>query len=153
MYWGKQRFIQVLIFDKFWYCFLIMGLEYLRLKILLFNFYSNWKGKNKLSWHCIFWRFIYHYGETNAFLEKKSNFWGAPSQQNIIECTWHFTWGTHLYMSLFLSVRSSIRPSVRLSVCPSVRHAPYFRNGTSYDIYFWYTCVNWWYIQLFFSFF
>ena len=98
-------------FDKFWYCSLIKGLEYLRLKVILFNFYPN-------SWHCIFWRFIYHHGETSAFVEKKSNFRGAPSQENIFECAWYFRWGTHLYISLF----PSVRPSVRLSVLPSVTH-------------------------------
>ena len=41
-----------------------------------------------------------------------------------------FRWGTHLYMSLYPSVR------------PSVRRAPYLRNRTSYDHNFWYTYVN-----------
>ena len=32
--------------------------------------------------------------------------------------------------------------------------SPYFRNCTSYDCGFWYTCVKWWYLQQhFFSFF
>ena len=30
---------------------------------------------------------------------------------------------------------------------------PYLRNCTSYDCGFWYTCVKWWYLQQFFSFF
>ena len=42
-----------------------------------------------------------------------------------------FRWGTHLYMSLFLSVHPSIRPSV----C----RAPYLRNRRSSDHNFWYT--------------
>ena len=29
----------------------------------------------------------------------------------------------------------------------------YLRNFTSYDCSFWYTCVKWWYLQQFFSFF
>ena len=29
----------------------------------------------------------------------------------------------------------------------------YLRNCTSYDCGFWYTCVKWWYLQQFFSFF
>ena len=29
----------------------------------------------------------------------------------------------------------------------------YLRNCTTYDCGFWYTCVKWWYIQLFFHFF
>ena len=33
-----------------------------------------------------------------------------------------------------------------------VRHALYLRNLT-YDYHLWYTCVKWWYPQLFFSFF
>ena len=41
-----------------------------------------------------------------------------------------FRWGTHLYMSLYPSVR------------PSARRAPYLRNRTSYDHNFWYTYVK-----------
>ena len=44
-----------------------------------------------------------------------------------------FSWGTHLYMSLL----------------PSVRRAPYLRNHTLSDHSFWYTCVKWWYLQVF----
>ena len=40
-----------------------------------------------------------------------------------------FRWGTHLYMSLFLSV------------CPSDCSAPYLRNHTSSDHNLWYTFV------------
>ena len=40
-----------------------------------------------------------------------------------------FRWGTHLYISLFPSGHLS----VRLSIC----RAPYFRNCTSCDHYFW----------------
>ena len=56
-----------------------------------------------------------------------------------------FRWGTHLYMSLFLSVR--------LSVCPSVRRISrisYLSNCTSCDHNFWETYVKWWYFQAFF---
>ena len=57
-----------------------------------------------------------------------------------------FRWGTHLYMSLF--------PSVRLSICLSVCHAPHLRNHTSSDHNFWYIYVKGWYLQaFFFSFF
>ena len=52
-----------------------------------------------------------------------------------------FMLGTYLNMSLFLSVR--------LSVC----RAPYLRNRTSSNHNFWYTCVNWWYLQVFFFIF
>ena len=33
------------------------------------------------------------------------------------------------------------------------RLTSYHRNCTSYDFGFWYTCVKWWYLQQFFSFF
>ena len=29
-------------------------------------------------------------------------------------------------------------------------HAPYFRNSKAYYQYFWYTCVRWWYLLVFF---
>ena len=32
-------------------------------------------------------------------------------------------------------------------------HAPYLRNSIAYDHEFWYTCVKWWYLVLFFDFF
>ena len=48
-----------------------------------------------------------------------------------------FRRGTHLYMSLF----------------PSVRRAAYLRNRTSSDHSFWHKYVKWWYLQPFFSFF
>ena len=41
-----------------------------------------------------------------------------------------FRWGTHLYVSLFLSV------------CPSVSCTPYLKNRTSSNN-FWYTCGKW----------
>ena len=59
-----------------------------------------------------------------------------------------FRWGTHLYMSLFPSVRPSVSPSVH---CTWSR--PYLRNRTSSDHSFWYTYVKWWYLQAFFSLF
>ena len=33
------------------------------------------------------------------------------------------------------------------------QHTPYLRNSIAYDHDFWYTCVKWWYLQVFFSFF
>ena len=33
------------------------------------------------------------------------------------------------------------------------RHAPYPKNSIAYDHEFWYTCVKWWYLQVFFFFF
>ena len=55
-----------------------------------------------------------------------------------------FRWGSHLYVSLF--------PSVRPFVCPSVSRAPYLSNSTSSNHNFWNTCVKWWYHEVFFSF-
>ena len=54
-----------------------------------------------------------------------------------------FRFGTHLYMSLF--------PSLRLSVCASVCCRSYLRNNTSSSHHPWYTRVKWWYVL--FSFF
>ena len=31
-----------------------------------------------------------------------------------------------------------------------IRHMPYLRNSIAYDHGFWYTCVKWWYLQVFF---
>ena len=42
---------------------------------------------------------------------------------------------------------------VTFSIRPSVRRAPYLRNRRLSDHNFWYTCVRWWYLQAFFSFF
>ena len=39
--------------------------------------------------------------------------------------------------------------SVRPSICPSVSRSPYLRNRTSSDHNFWYTCVKWWYLQIY----
>ena len=39
------------------------------------------------------------------------------------------------------------------SICPSICHAPYLRNRTSSNHNFWYNCVKWWYLQVFFHFF
>ena len=57
-----------------------------------------------------------------------------------------FRWDTYLYMSLFLSVCLSV--SLSLSIC----HTSYLRNLTSSDQNIWYTCVKWWYLQVYFSF-
>ena len=48
-----------------------------------------------------------------------------------------FSWGTHLYMSLFPSVRP-LSPSV----CPSICCGPYLRNYTLCYPNFWYIHVN-----------
>ena len=56
-------------------------------------------------------------------------------------CLIFFRWGTHLYVSLF--------PSVRPYVCCT----PCLRNRTSSNHNVWYTCVKWWYLQEFYSFF
>ena len=33
-----------------------------------------------------------------------------------------------------------------------IHHAPYLRNSIAYDHDFWCTCVEWWYLQVFFHF-
>ena len=53
-----------------------------------------------------------------------------------------FRWGTHLYITF------SVCPSVRPSIC----RTPYLRSRTSSNHDFWYTCVKWWYLQVFFLF-
>ena len=47
---------------------------------------------------------------------------------------------------------SSITASVYLpsSVYPPIHRTPHLRNRTSCDHNFWYTCVKWWYLQVFF---
>ena len=52
-----------------------------------------------------------------------------------------FRWEIDLYISFFPSVY------------PSVRRAPYLTNRAPCHQYFWYTCVRWWKLQPFFSFF
>ena len=32
-----------------------------------------------------------------------------------------------------------------------IHHVPYLRNGMAYDHNLWYSCLNWWYIQIFIS--
>ena len=32
-----------------------------------------------------------------------------------------------------------------------IHHVPYLRNSIAYDHDFWYNCVKWWYLQVFFS--
>ena len=51
-----------------------------------------------------------------------------------------FRWGTRRYMSLFQSIS------------PPVRRVPYLKNRTSSSHNFWYTCVKWRYLQVFFIF-
>ena len=40
-----------------------------------------------------------------------------------------------------------------MKIKSDICHVSYVRNSLAYDHDFWYTCVNWWYLQLFFSFF
>ena len=44
-------------------------------------------------------------------------------------------------------------PSVCLFICPSVCRTPYLQNRTSSNYNLWYTCVKWWYLRAWFSFF
>ena len=138
----NKDLIQVLIFGKFWYCSLIKSLEYVRLKVLLFNFYPIWRCKKKLAWHRIFLAIYLSSRRNQRFCEKKrSNFWRAPSQENIIEWTWYFSWDTHLYMSLFLCP----------SVCPSrtIFQEPYI----IWSLFFVHMCEIMIYPDVFFHFF
>ena len=67
-----------------------------------------------------------------------------------------FRWGTHHYISVLPSICPTVHPSKKL---PKIKnnnymcHGPYLRNIIAYDHDFWYTCVKWWYLQDFFSFF
>ena len=118
MYWGKQRFIQVLIFDKFWYCFLIMGLEYLRLKILLFNFYSNWKGKK--NYHGIAF-----FGDLFIIMEKPTLLWKKNQIFEELQVKKTSLNALDILRGAPTSICHFFCPCVRLSVrpfvCPSVR--------------------------------
>ena len=74
-----------------------------------------------------------------------------------------FRWGTHLYMSLFLSIRLSVTHHISETVHhvfiifstrvkwwylqAFVYFRLYLRNSIAYDQEFWYTCVKWWYLQ------
>ena len=95
----------------------------------------------------------------NKTLKPVINRWSANSQHNINKNIWRqtcdknflmefqvrylalfvlFRCGTHLYMSLFLSVHLSIS----LCIC----RAPYLRNHTSSNYNLWCTSVKWWYL-------
>ena len=76
--------------------------------------------------------------KTSNFL---AGFYQPPTIISIRGSITIFRWGTHLYMSFFLSV------------CLSICCAPYLRNHTSSDHNFWYTYIKWWYFQVPFSHF
>ena len=120
MYWGKQRFIQVLVFGKFWCCSLIKGLEYLRLKVLLINFYPIWKCKKKLAWHRIFLAIYLSLRRNQCFCEKKNQIFDElqvkKTSSNALDIL-----GGHPHLYVTFSVSPSVRLSVCQSVCPSVR--------------------------------
>ena len=65
--------------------------------------------------------------KTSNFL---AGFYQPPTIISIRGSITIFRWGTHLYMSFFLSV------------CLSICCAPYLRNHTSSDHNFWYTYIN-----------
>ena len=52
-----------------------------------------------------------------------------------------------VYVTLYVTFSDC--PSVHLSICLSIH--PACRNHTSCDHDNWYTCVKWWYLQVFFS--
>ena len=135
-------------------------MEYFQLKVLLFNFYPIWKCKKKLALHQIFFAIYLSLQRNQCFCGKKIKFLTSSKSRKHHRIHMIFYVGhPPLYVTfparppIRLSICSSVCPSVRLSICMSVRRAPYFRNRTSYDHYFLYTCVKWWYIQPFFSFF
>ena len=72
---------------------------------------------------------------------------------------WNFSFrhNVHLFVTGtcfgFLVGATSICHFFCLSVCLSNHCAPYLRNHASYEHYFWYTCVKWWYLLEFFQFF
>ena len=144
MYWGKQISKQVLIFGKFWYCSLIKGLEYLRLKVLLFNFYPIWKCKKKLALHRIFFAIYLSLQRNQCFCERKIKFLTSSKSRKHHRIHMIF-YVEHppLYVTfsacppIRLSVCPSVCPSVRLSICLSVCRAPYFRNRTYMIIIFY----------------
>ena len=75
-----------------------------------------------------------------------------------------FCWLTILFYKLSKGSNPSIASAiyfqvghpaldVTFSVCPSICRTPYLSNHTSSDHNFWYTYVNWWYLQVLLSFF
>ena len=86
-----------------------------------------------------------------CFIGQFSNFVGYEiiSWHSFIVYWSFFRWGAHLYMSLFLSVCLSVCASICVSVCC----VPYLRNRISSNHNFWYTCVKWWYLKVFFLYF
>ena len=87
--------------------------------------------KTILSWFCVL------HCLTQMRMHRKNHahtvffFFNLPLMYCFSWCI--FRWSTHLYMSLFLSV-----------CCTA-----YLRNRTSSGHNFWYTYVNWWYLQAF----
>ena len=114
MYWGKQRFIQVLVFGRFWYCSLIKGLEYLRLKVLLFNFYPIWKCKKKLALHRIFFAIYLSLQRNQCFCEKKNQIFDELQVKKTSPNTHDILRGAPTSICHFFC------PSAHPSVCPSV---------------------------------
>ena len=63
------------------------------------------------------------------------------------------------YLQVFFHCikRAKNSPKWKIKIWKKIKicHAPYLSNSVAYDHYFWYTCVEWWYLQLcfFLSFF
>ena len=133
---------------------------YQRLKVFPFSWISNFR-KRCTSWWilCIFIKVQISFhnfikiglhripGSILKYLKETVCKYTRSTATDIYKHLWRtsyyflFRWGTHLHISLFPSV------------CPSVHCGPCFRNCTSCDHYFWYTCVKWWYLQALILFF
>ena len=128
-------FLCWIFFTSFWMCILIihemkMFVEYVMQVIRISNF--HWTVQSGLFDQCK------HLLKT---LLRKTFSLVVLGVALLLEI---FRWGTHLYMSLFLSV-NPVRPSVCRVPCP--------RKDTSSDHNFGTHNVKWWYLQAVFSFF
>ena len=89
----------------------------------------------------------YWQGKWNIFLRYSFIVWNKKLCKIIQTMSGIFRWGTHLYMSLFLSARPSVRPSVTQHHISGTLHHMIMIFGI-------YTYVKWWYLHFFiFNFF
>ena len=89
---------------------------------------------------------------SNSLLEAGSKSEGEVAVISEHFCGWsisHFVFPWCKCVEGHPPLLMSLFPSVFLSVC----RAPYLRNQTSSNHNVRYTCVKWWYLQVFFSFF
>ena len=64
-------------------------------------------------------------------------------------------WYLQVFFSFFwffwlVGGKRAKKPKMKNKNC--MCHVPYITNSVAYDHDFWYTCVKWWYLQVFFSF-